>query len=88
MQHFQNHLRSRPIFAGNLHAFKAVARHLNFHAASEKMALTQSAVSRQIQVLEDDVGAALFLHHTRGVELTSAGARTQAQPRSGLFQPA
>jgi LysR family glycine cleavage system transcriptional activator len=39
------------------------------------MALTQSAVSRQIQALEDDVGTALFLRHTRAVELTSAGAQ-------------
>ena len=74
MQHSQTHLRSRPISAGNLRAFEAVARHLNFRAASEEMALTQSAVSRQIQALEDDVGAALFLRHTRAVELTSAGA--------------
>jgi DNA-binding transcriptional LysR family regulator len=38
------------------------------------MALTQSAVSRQIQSLEDEVGVGLFLRHTRAVELTSAGA--------------
>ena len=38
------------------------------------MSLTQSAVSRQIQALEDEVGTALFLRHTRAVELTSAGS--------------
>ena len=74
MQHSQTHLRSRPISAGNLRAFEAVSRHLNFRAASEELALTQSAVSRQIQALEDDVGTSLFLRHTRAVELTSAGA--------------
>ena len=74
MQHSQTHLRTRPISAGHLRAFEAVARHLNFRAASEELALTQSAVSRQIQTLEDDVGASLFLRHTRAVELTSAGA--------------
>ncbi|MDB5732103.1 MAG: transcriptional regulator, LysR family-like protein [Variovorax sp.] len=74
MQHSQTHLRTRPISAGHLRAFEAVARHLNFRAAAEEMALTQSAVSRQIQTLEDDVGASLFLRHTRAVELTSAGA--------------
>jgi DNA-binding transcriptional LysR family regulator len=58
---------------GHLRAFDAVARHLNFRAAAEEMSLTQSAVSRQIQGLEDEVGAALFLRHTRAVELTSAG---------------
>ncbi|MBX3586170.1 MAG: LysR substrate-binding domain-containing protein [Ramlibacter sp.] len=86
MQHSQTHLRTRPISAGHLRAFEAVARHLNFRAASEEMALTQSAVSRQIQSLEEEVGVPLFLRHTRAVELTSAGAQllmavTQALPR-------
>ena len=75
MQHSQTHLRSRPISAGHLRAFEAVARHLNFRAAAEEMALTQSAVSRQIQSLEEEVGVGLFLRHTRAVELTSAGAQ-------------
>ena len=75
MLHSQTHLRTRPISAGYLRAFEAVARHLNFRAASEEMALTQSAVSRQIQSLEDEVGVPLFLRHTRAVELTSAGAQ-------------
>jgi LysR family transcriptional regulator, glycine cleavage system transcriptional activator len=75
MQHSQTHLRTRPVSAGHLRAFEAVARHLNFRAASEEMALTQSAVSRQIQSLEEEVGASLFLRHTRAVELTSAGAQ-------------
>jgi DNA-binding transcriptional LysR family regulator len=86
MLHSQTHLRTRPISAGHLRAFEAVARHLNFRAASEEMALTQSAVSRQIQSLEEEVGATLFLRHTRAVELTSAGAQlllavSQALPR-------
>src|SRR4029079_19753996 len=86
MQHSQTHLRTRPISAGHLRAFEAVARHLNFRAASEEMALTQSAVSRQIQALEEEVGVSLFLRHTRAVELTGAGmqllvAVTNALPR-------
>lgn len=75
MQYSQTHLRSRPIAAGQLRAFEAVARHLNFRAASEELALTQSAISRQIQALEADVGVPLFLRHTRAVELTGAGAQ-------------
>ena len=75
MQPSQTTLRSRPIAAGQLRAFEAVARNLNFRAASEELALTQSAVSRQIQSLEQDVGVSLFLRHTRAVELTSAGAQ-------------
>ncbi|MBK9347778.1 MAG: LysR family transcriptional regulator [Burkholderiales bacterium] len=68
-------LRTRPIAAGHLRAFVAVARHLNFRAAAEELALTQSAVSRQIQALEDEVGVALFLRHTRAVEMSAAGAQ-------------
>jgi LysR family transcriptional regulator, glycine cleavage system transcriptional activator len=70
-----SHPRTRPIGAGHLRAFDAVARHLNFRAASEELSLTQSAVSRQIQALEDEVGTALFLRHTRAVDLTSAGSQ-------------
>ena len=66
-------VRQRPVSAGHLRAFAAVARHLNFRAAAAELALTQSAVSRQIQSLEQEVGAALFLRHTRSVELTQAG---------------
>ncbi len=67
--------RTRPLSAGHLRALEAVARHLNFRAASEELFVTQSAVSRQIQALEDEVGVPLFLRHTRAVELTSAGTQ-------------
>lgn len=68
-------LRTRPIGVGHLRAFMAVAKHLNFRAAADELALTQSAVSRQIQSLEDEVGVPLFLRHSRAVELTGAGAQ-------------
>jgi DNA-binding transcriptional LysR family regulator len=79
-------LRTRPISAGALRTFEAVARHLNFRAAAQELALTQSAVSRQIQALEHEVGVRLFLRHTRAVELTGGGAQllaavTHALPR-------
>lgn len=67
-------IRQRPLTVGPLRAFEAVARHLNFRQAAEELHLTQSAISRQIQGLEDDVGAPLFLRGTRHVELTGAGA--------------
>ena len=71
------HLRTRPVAVGHWRAILAVARHLNFRAAAEELALTQSAVSRQIQALEDEVGVPLFLRHTRAVELTGAGGQLQ-----------
>ena len=58
-----------------LRAFEAVARHLSFRAAAEELALTQSAVSRQVMALENDIGARLLARGTRSVQLTSAGAR-------------
>ena len=73
MLHSQTHLRSRPISAGHLRAFEAVARHLNFRAAAEEMALTQSAVSRQIKTLEDYLGVALFDRRPRALALTDKG---------------
>ena len=39
-------LRTRPISVGQLRAFEAVARHLNFRAAGEELALTQSEIGR------------------------------------------
>lgn len=66
-------LRQRPVSVGQLRTFVALAQHLHYRAAAEALALTQSAVSRQIQALEHEVGAALFLRHTRRVELTAAG---------------
>jgi LysR family glycine cleavage system transcriptional activator len=75
LQNSETTLRTRPIAVGQLRAFEAVARHLNFRVAADELALTQSAVSRQIQSLEQEVGESLFLRHTRAVEMTAAGAQ-------------
>lgn len=77
-------LRTRAVAAGHLRAFVAAAEHLNFRAAADTLALTPSAVSRQIQALEDEVGVALFLRHTRAVELTSAGVHLLRAVAPGL----
>ncbi|WP_082679667.1 LysR substrate-binding domain-containing protein [Paucibacter sp. KCTC 42545] len=66
--------RQRPLAIGPLRAFEAVARLLSFRAAAEELHLTQSAISRQIRALEEEIGTALFLRGTRFVELTSDGA--------------
>ena len=62
--------RRRPLSLTNLRAFEAVARLASFSAAAEELFLTQSAVSRQIKSLEDELGAALFTRGTRHVEPT------------------
>ena len=52
---------------------------LNFTRAGEELALTQSAVSRQIQLLEEHLGTALFQRQGRSLQLTRDGAA--AAPR-------
>ena len=50
-----------------------VAETLNFTKASEKLHLTQSAISHQIKALEDELGVPLFIRAKRGVIITDAG---------------
>ncbi len=54
-------------------AFEAAARHQSFTRAAEELALTQSAICRQIGGLEEFLGLALFRRSRRGVQLTEAG---------------
>ncbi|WP_189443843.1 LysR substrate-binding domain-containing protein [Salinicola rhizosphaerae] len=56
-----------------LRAFEAAARHGSFTQAGSELSLTQSAVSRQIKRLEDDLGRPLFERHHDGLRLTPAG---------------
>ncbi len=68
-----NTLYRRPLALAYLRAFASVARHLSFSAAADELHLTQSAISRQIKSLEDELGSPLFTRGTRSVELTQAG---------------
>ena len=56
-----------------LRIFNAVAEAGSVTHAGEILHLSQSAVSRQIQSLEDEMGATLFHRHPRGLLLTSEG---------------
>lgn len=56
-----------------LRYFAAVARHGSIREAAEELHVAQSALSRQIHKLEEELGAPLFQRHARGVDLTSAG---------------
>jgi LysR family glycine cleavage system transcriptional activator len=58
--------------------FESAARHLSFTKAGEELFLTQSAVSRQIKELEDQLGAALFHRRHRALALTEAGQQFYA----------
>lgn len=56
-------------------AFEAAARHLSFTRAAAERFVTQSAVSRQIRALEDDLGVPLFARRHRALVLTPAGEK-------------
>jgi DNA-binding transcriptional LysR family regulator len=56
-----------------LNVFVAVAEELHFRRAAERLNMTQPPLSRQIQKLEQTVGARLLERDNRRVELTAAG---------------
>ncbi len=56
-----------------LKGFEAAARNLSFTKAASELFVTQSAVSRQIQALEEQLGVALFRRHHRELRLTEEG---------------
>jgi len=56
-----------------LHAFVALASELHFRRASERLFLSQPALSKKIQRLEEKLKGALFVRSRRRVHLTDAG---------------
>ncbi len=60
---------------GALEAFVVVAQHESLTIASRQLNLTVSALSRRIQTLEEDLGAALFDRQKRKFALLPVGQR-------------
>ena len=56
-----------------MRGFEAAARHLSFTKAAEELFLTQSAISRQVQGLEEHLGVGLFQRKHRALLLTDEG---------------
>jgi LysR family glycine cleavage system transcriptional activator len=56
-------------------AFEAVARHENFSRAAEELGMTQAGVSYQMKLLEERLGAPLFVRKGRCMVLTDLGRR-------------
>jgi DNA-binding transcriptional LysR family regulator len=87
LQSARNPARADDIRHGNvelrhLHYFIAVAEELNFHRAADRLNITQPAVTKQMAVLEEQVGVSLFARERhRLVGLTSAGAEFLAEAR-------
>ncbi len=67
-----------------LSAFEAAARHESFTAAAEELSVSQSAVSRQIRLLEEQIGSKLFVRDRQTVRLSEAGATYAREIREAL----
>jgi DNA-binding transcriptional LysR family regulator len=61
-----------------LRTFAAIAQHESFAAAAERVSRTQSAVTQQMQRLEQEMGCALFEKRGRNKSLTPDGVRLVA----------
>lgn len=62
----------------------AVAEHLNFRHAANRLGVSQSSVSTRIKALEEDLGILLFERRHRGVRLTEAGRSFVAEITIGI----
>jgi DNA-binding transcriptional LysR family regulator len=68
------HNRNRPLPPLDLvRGFEAAARRLSFTQAAQELFVTQSAVSRQVQALEEFLGVKLFERRHKALALTEAG---------------
>lgn len=56
-----------------LNTFSAVARHGSVSGAASELHTVQSNVTMRLKQLESDLAVPLFIRHSRGVTLTSAG---------------
>ena len=64
----------------------AAAERSSFRRAAASLCIQESAISRRIRDLEDEIGAALFIRHPGGVTLTQAGEVFVRHARQALKQ--
>lgn len=81
MQMRHEYLATRPMDLYAMHVFELVATLGGFTRAAEAAGLSQSAVTRQIQTIEDKLGVPLFERTTRKVALTDAGRSLLGEAR-------
>ncbi|MFV0665897.1 transcriptional regulator GcvA [Denitromonas sp.] len=77
-------MRRRVPSIESLSAFEASARHLSFTRAAAALSLTQSAVCKQVAVLEAYLGVRLFNRIKKRISLTEAGQVYVRQVSDGL----
>ncbi len=68
----------------DLQAFVAVAERASFRQAADDLFLSQSALSRRIEKLEEGLGVKLFERTTRRVQLTNVGQAFLLNVRTAL----
>ncbi|OMS44751.1 LysR family transcriptional regulator [Burkholderia pseudomallei] len=69
-----------------LRYFIAVAEEMNIMRAAQRLHMTQPPLSRQLQLIEDEIGLPLFERGARPLKLTDAGRVLYAQARRVLEQ--
>jgi DNA-binding transcriptional LysR family regulator len=67
-----------------LPAFRAVAEVCSVHKAAIEMRVSPSALSRMVKLLEEDLGAELFIRHPSGLRLTQLGAELLSVTRDAM----
>ncbi len=68
----------------SLRAFEAAGRHLSFTKAGEELAVTPTAISHQIRLLEDTLGVKLFRRLPRQILLTDQGQMLLADAKEAF----
>jgi DNA-binding transcriptional LysR family regulator len=63
-----------------------VGDYLSFRRVATVLGVRQSAVSRRVRELEDELGVSLFERHHAGVRITNAGVRFLQEARAALLQ--
>ena len=74
-----------PYSHNGLRAFESVARLMSFTLAADELNVTQSAISRQVKQLEDDLNASLVMRHHRTITLTLQGQELYLALRDNLY---
>lgn len=69
----QKYLATKPFDLHALHLFHLLVKHRSFTRAAREAGLSQSALTRQMQSLENRLGLDLINRTTRSVEVTEAG---------------
>ncbi|MCX6856802.1 MAG: LysR family transcriptional regulator, partial [Verrucomicrobia bacterium] len=69
----QQYLATKPFDLHALHLFHLVVKHRSFTRAAREAGLSPSALTRQMQTLEQRLGLDLINRTTRSVEVTEAG---------------